>query len=419
MGMGGSGLDPRVLGEYGMGGYGYGPIGGFLGTNAEPTVELQVNLPDTVPPRADEFLKAVVKNLQDSLMGAYNSYRTDLRRILLGAKDDEDYEFAQSRRDSPTGPITRATMQIRKQLDTEVDLSPLNRQMPLAGAIDALRKAVEPPLNIVVLWKDLRESLAVEPTSPINIDGMPRVKLGTMLDLLVKGLNPGDAKAIWRIKDEVIVIGTTATLGQSLEVGRQPQVETDPVNLGGQRSELVRKIQALELDLAGMDARREAIGAQIAGVQQRVNENLSQDPVAQELEKLAQMHSTQFAKDSEGRLVGRDTSKTESAIRARIELANRREEVSKQVGGSQLEEFNRELSRLAIDKAEKEAQLQIVRKQLDEVQKQLAQALTFDPEAARLRLAQESLDIAARRVTELQTRLANLQPPMVTMIGAN
>jgi hypothetical protein len=34
-------------------------------------------------------------------------------------------------------------------------------------------------------------------------------------------------------------------------------------------------------------------------------------------------------------------------------------------------------------------------------------------------MAQEALDIASRRVGELQRRIANLQPPMVTMIGAN
>jgi hypothetical protein len=45
------------------------------------------------------------------------------------------------------------------------------------------------------------------------------------------------------------------------------------------------------------------------------------------------------------------------------------------VGGGQREEFARELSRLVIDKAEKEAQQQTVRRQLEEVQKQLTQAL--------------------------------------------
>ena len=104
--------------------------------------------------------------------------------------------------------------------------------------------------------------------------------------------------------------------------------------------------------------------------------------------------------------------------RARIDLARRREELSKQAGGGQLEEFTKELSRLAIDKAEKEAQLQIVRKQLDEVQRELSQALAFAPEAADPHGPGSSRH-RRRRVAELQTRMANLQPPMVTTIGAN
>ena len=36
-----------------------------------------------------------------------------------------------------------------------------------------------------------------------------------------------------------------------------------------------------------------------------------------------------------------------------------------------------------------------------------------------MRMVREGLDILARRIAELQTRMANLQPPMVTVIGAN
>jgi chromosome segregation ATPase len=110
---------------------------------------------------------------------------------------------------------------------------------------------------------------------------------------------------------------------------------------------------------------------------------------------------------------------TENLTRARIELAKRREELSKQVGGGQLDQLTGEMSRMAIDRAEKEAQRDILNKQLAQVRQQLAQASTFDLEAARLRMAREALDILARRVAELQVRIANLQRPMVTTIGAN
>ncbi len=430
-GMGGMGMGGMGGGYGGMGGMmgGYGGMGFSYGAPGAPrpeagaaqsaTIELQVNLPDTAPALADEFLKGIVRNLQDSLSRAYEVYRGDLQEWLDDARNQRRAaEVAlEGTTDDPA-----AAQGVQGQLRVVVDLSSLNPQMPLREAVDLLKKSVSPPLNIVVLWSNLSDYLRVEPTTPVNIDGMTSVRLGTALDLLVKGIpnRLGSGGPTWKIKDNVIVIGTVHALIESRDSGAKPTVETDTLNLGGQRSELTRRVQALELDLAGIDARRAAIAAQTAGVRQRVSEKLAQDPVIEELEKLAQIHSTTAVQEKPGGpLVSVDTSKSEKAIRARIELANRREEVSKEVGGGQLEESNKELSRLAIDKSEKEAQLKIVRQQLDEVQKQLAQALTFDPEAARLRLAQESLDITGRRVTELQTRLANLQPPMVIMIGAN
>jgi len=81
-------------------------------------------------------------------------------------------------------------------------------------------------------------------------------------------------------------------------------------------------MQVLELDLAGVDARQKAVQEQIAAL--------------------------------------RSDATRQSA------------------GGGQLEEFVRELSRLAVDKAGKEAQLKTLRRQLEDVQKQLTQAQGSD-----------------------------------------
>jgi hypothetical protein len=440
--MGGYGGTMGGMGGYGgmmggMGGYG-GTMGGYggMGFYAVPgstqqgagmeqsvTVKLTVGLPDKdLPPRAEEFLQAVVRNLRDSLRQAYESCRTDIEQMLVDAKTQ--YQFVESRLDSRTGAIPPATTEIRKQLDMQVDLSQLSPQAPLATAIEILRKSVDPPLNIVVLWKDVQTNLSVGPASPSDYEGSPRIRLGTALDLLVKGLYDGHTTAMWRIKDDTIVIGTAATLGLPQGAAGQPMVEADAANLAGQRNELARRIQALELDLAGLDARQKAVQEQIAATQAAAGKQLADDRVTQELEELEHTNAINLENLKKlagaGRVSAADLAQAEeSAARIRIELARRREELSRQAGGGQLEEFTKELSRIAIDKAEKEAQLQIVRKQLDEVQKQLAEALTFDPEAARLRLAREALDITGRRVAELQTRLADLQPPTVLVIGAN
>jgi hypothetical protein len=109
----------------------------------------------------------------------------------------------------------------------------------------------------------------------------------------------------------------------------------------------------------------------------------------------------------------------ENLMRAKIELAQRREALSLTAGGGQIEKFNTDLSRMAIDKAEKRARLQVLKMQLEEAQKDLAQASKVDPRAARIRLDQQALDVADRQVLQIQNRWTNLQEPTVTMIGAD
>jgi len=390
-----------------------------LGPGQSATIRLSVHLPDGVPPAADEFLRAVISNLRSSLSHAYELHTGDLSDELELARGQ--YNHAVETLQRGTDP---ATEKIRWQLDKTVDLSSLNPQMPLADAVDILKKSVEPPLNIVVLWTDLMDNLSVEPTTPIHIDGMANVKLGTALDLLVRGMPSVTAKPMWRVKDDAIVIATPAALGGSDGSAGQPKPEIDIRALAAQRNELTSKLRDLELTLAGQEARRKAIADQIARTKVQANERLSQDEVTKELESLVALSAENLSNLRKQADAGRVSTAelgqaTESLTRARIELAKRREELSKQVGGGQLDQLAGEMSRIAIDRAEKQAQRDIVSKQLAQVQQQLAQGAMFDLEAAKLRVAKESLDILAGRVAELQTRVADLQPPMVITIGAN
>jgi K+/H+ antiporter YhaU regulatory subunit KhtT len=109
----------------------------------------------------------------------------------------------------------------------------------------------------------------------------------------------------------------------------------------------------------------------------------------------------------------------ESLTRAKIEMAKRREDLARQTGGGQLEAFTAEMVRMTVDNAEKQAQMAILRKQLDQTQVQLAQATRFDPEAARVRAMRESIEVMDRRIADLQMRVATLQTPTVTIIGGD
>ena len=384
------------------------------------TIRLSVYLPEDMPPVADRFLTAVTGNLRMSLSRAYEAHVSNLNGRLSQAK--QRYEYATDLEVQEGG--TDAVSSIMERLDTVVDLSALTPETPLGETVEILRKSVAPSLNIVVLWTDLMDSLGLEQATPINIDGMPHIQLGTALDLLVTGLPSAGVKPAWRIRGDAIVVATAVALDGPAGPAGHPIVETDIRALAAQRDELSRRLQDLDLDLTGQEARRQAIAEQIHQARRQTEERLDRDEVIRELARIVQLNEQTLSdlrnQPNAGLVSPAELARaTENLARARIELAKRREELSRQVGGTQLEQFNGEMSRIAIDRAEKEARRDMLRRQLARVQQQVAQAFAFDPEAARMRMARETLDILSRRITELQTHIANLQRPMVTVVGAN
>jgi hypothetical protein len=386
------------------------------------TFELAIRLPSEVKPAAREFMMAVVNRLQQCLDEAHRR-RVDELRALQGAAEMQRArameELAQGH-----GAPSQDDQRVNEQLNTLVDLSALSRETPLGEAVEILKKATDPPLNITVLWTDLSERLEIEPTTPINIDGLPRVRLRAALDLLVQGLPGKDVKVMWMIRDGVIVVGTTATVAAPGGTPQGPAAEIDIKALMMQRNDLMRRLQGLEFDMVSMDARRAAIAREIDRIRHEAEAKLADDAVVRELERLIQVNTESLASlqkqvDSGRASMTELAQANESLTRARIELAKRREELARQTGGGQLEAFTAEMVRMTVDNAEKQAQMAILHKQLDQTQAQLAQATRFDPEAARIRGLRETLEVIDRRIADLQMRIAALQAPMVTVIGAD
>ena len=421
------GMDEYDEMEPGTGGYGDDMMGGMFRGRAPAqvpagqqrvTVQLSVHLPDDAKPAAEELLDALVANLRAVLADAYEEHAEQLRNLQRFAESQREY--AANRLLEAMGLSPQGRSRIEDQLDTYVDLSSLTREMSAEESIDLLRNAVEPPLNIMVLWNDVQ----VEPSTSINIEGLSTVKLRTALEVIVKGLTHLRNLLTYAIHDDVIVIGSQENVSRSTRIEQPLKVESDNRALAGQSSALSRQSQALELELAGLDARRRAIQQQIARAEDEVNRTLAEDNVMRELQKLIEMATTHVEnlrrmRDS-GRASNAELSQaTESLTRARIDLARRREELGKSAGGLQLEKLNADLTQIAIDMAERQAQWEGLRQQLDQVQQELAQASAFSPAAAKIRMAREVLDITERRMATIQTELMKLEPPAVVVIGAN
>ncbi len=86
-------------------------------------------------------------------------------------------------------------------------------QMPFGEAIEILRDCTIPPLNIVVLWKDIGENAGIYRDTPIGIDGIPGLRIGQYLDILLLSLSAGAPVQLgYAVHKGVITVGTTDAL---------------------------------------------------------------------------------------------------------------------------------------------------------------------------------------------------------------
>jgi len=94
-------------------------------------------------------------------------------------------------------------------------------EMSFGEAMDILRNSTAPPLNIVVLWKEIGENAGIYRESPIGINGIPGLRAGQYLELLLLSLSStASAKLGYTINDGVITVGTTGSLRAPRKVTR-------------------------------------------------------------------------------------------------------------------------------------------------------------------------------------------------------
>ena len=94
-------------------------------------------------------------------------------------------------------------------------------EMSFGEAIDILRNCTSPPLNIVVLWKQLGENADVYRETPIGIDGVTGLRVRQYLELLLLSLSgTGSAKLGYVVNGGVVTVGTVDALPAPKKVTR-------------------------------------------------------------------------------------------------------------------------------------------------------------------------------------------------------
>jgi len=115
------------------------------------------------------------------------------------------------------GARSQSDQTIQEQLSGTHGRLQFNRQMPFAAAIDRIRNCVEPPLQIAVLWRDLYDNADIDRTTPINMDEISGVSIGTALELLLASVSGRYDQLGYVIEDGVITIATVESLPKRLK----------------------------------------------------------------------------------------------------------------------------------------------------------------------------------------------------------
>jgi hypothetical protein len=373
--------------------------------------------------QGEEFMDAVIINLQEALHRDFDIYRDKLRKELQLA--EQQTEIAHRELSAATG-VTPADKAVGAQLDQLVDLSPLTEGTSFADAVAILRDSIEPSLPIVVMWGDLSENAFIEQNTEINMSGeglrSDALRAGLERILQSTGGTKGDSLPVlgFTVQDGIITIATQDNL-HSHEKKLLQNVETDiPLEVTIENKQrLLRQKQEVDMEIARLGARSTAIGQQVARISQKISEKIQGDVTISQLENL--IEKLELRREARVNIKTTDEffAATEKIVSLRLQLAEHTSFLTKAAGGDLLNQFNDELAMLMVNLAEQEARLQVINKYLEQTKSRLSVARRFEPEAIRASQAREALENALQHENDLRSRLANLKPPLVSVLGAD
>lgn len=313
------------------------------------------------------------------------------------------------------------------QLDQIVDLSVLAPEMSASEAFDVIRMCVDPPLNLVVLWKDTLDQAEVEPSTPIDLDPLPEVRVGTGLEMICKSLGGAYYHLGYQIRDDVIVVASRETLDGMISSERR---DSHARWNYFQEHEMIQRCKRLvetkddiALEVSELGASHKAISDEIRRLHQDIETQVRMSEEALELEPLLQALEAQKENDKRmmdvGRLTSREATTTlQKLAETKIRLAEYRLEISKRYGGAVLQELNSQLAKTTIQLAEQQARLTTVFDQLRTLETQLRRADQMEIQHMKHQLKSKALERCLTRILELEEQLDPRARPTVILMEA-
>lgn len=181
---------------------------------------LDVQLPDGVKTAAREFGDALIENLRVELGKFFDVQVKKLQERLKRGQDDVERAQKQFRAALQKGvPDKGDIINLRpddaeacRLLEQMVDLSLLKSETPLGEAVKMLSRSVEPPLKIVVFWKDLLDNAQIKPATPIGMDGPAAIQLEAGLKTVLNAVAGGFTQLDYIVEHGVVTVATVDSL---------------------------------------------------------------------------------------------------------------------------------------------------------------------------------------------------------------
>lgn len=183
-------------------------------------------------------------------------------------------------------------------------------------------------------------------------------------------------------------------------------------------------MQKIEMEQASEQVLMEATSKQIAEIQDKMQEEIGKDAVTGELEQLLVLQERNLQNVEKLHKSGRASTSDladaqEKLARSRIELAQRREQLSKSAGGNLIESLNSQLASYSINTTQNKVRLENLLEQLAEAKNLLEKADEYEMLSLKVDIAKQNLQETILWHDRMSRQIRMIQPPLVSVIGGD
>ncbi len=114
--------------------------------------------------------------------------------------------------------LTKTADTNEANIESRANLSSITPDTPFGRAIEEIRNSTRPPINIIVLWNDLRDKAGIDQQTPIGVDIVHGVSIRKNLEIILEALSTRQTKIDYTVVNGVVVIATKNSLPRQMQI---------------------------------------------------------------------------------------------------------------------------------------------------------------------------------------------------------